>query len=209
MKFRGWLLDVDYIVENDRPVIRMWCTDDEGRSAVIFDRTFEPYFYLVPYGDVPIASIENISDVVGGEIIKPVKVDMVDRKNFGDPIKCFRIFTQLPRDVPYLREQAAKFGDVREADILFGVRYIIDRRLIPMGGIEAEGEPVEVEYAETGMICPHPKGFVREEMPDLKITGLRLRDVQPPRHAQRKKRSNRAHIGKDEPWAAYFRGGRQ
>jgi DNA polymerase I len=68
MKFRGWLLDVDYIVENDRPVIRMWCTDDEGRSAVIFDRTFEPYFYLVPYGDVPVASIENISDVVGGDL---------------------------------------------------------------------------------------------------------------------------------------------
>ncbi len=169
MKFRGWLLDVDYIVENDRPVIRMWCVDDEGRSAVIFDRTFEPYFYVVPYGDVPIASVENISDVVGGQILKPVKVDVVDRKNFGDPIKCFRIFTQLPRDVPYLREQAAKFGDVREADILFGVRYIIDRRLIPMGGIEAEGEPVEVEYAETGILCPHPKGFAREDEPKLKI----------------------------------------
>ncbi|OPY26199.1 MAG: DNA polymerase [Methanocella sp. PtaU1.Bin125] len=169
MKFRGWLLDVDYIVENDRPVIRMWCLDDEGRSAVIFDPTFEPYFYVVPYGDVPIASIENISDVVGGEVLKPVRVDVVDRKNFGDPIKCYRIFTRLPRDVPYLREQAAKFGDVREADILFGVRYIIDRRLIPMGGIEAEGEPVEVEYAGTGMICNRPKAFAREDEPGLKI----------------------------------------
>jgi DNA polymerase, archaea type len=169
MKFRGWLLDADYIVENNRPVMRIWCIDDEGRSAVLIDRTFEPYFYLVHYGDVAISSLENISDVVGGEIIKPVKVDMVDRKNFGDSIRCFRIFTQLPRDVPYLREQAAKFGDVREADILFGVRYIIDKRLIPMGGIEVEGEPVDVEYAETGILCTNPKAFVREEEPPVKI----------------------------------------
>lgn len=156
MKFRGWLLDVDYIVENDRPVIRMWCIDDEGRSAVLFDRTFEPYFYVIPYGDVPISTLENISDEVGGEIIKPVRVDIVDRKNFGVPIKCYRLFTRLPRDVPYLREIAKRYGDVREADILFGVRYIIDRRLTPMSGIEAEGEPVEVDYAETGLICERP-----------------------------------------------------
>jgi DNA polymerase I len=169
MKFRGWLLDVDYVVEDERPVIRMWCADDAGRSAVIFDRTFEPYFYLVPYGDVPITALENLSDQVEGKIIRPVRVDVVDRKNFGVPVKCYRVFTRLPRDVPYLREQAAKFGDVREADILFGVRYIIDRRLIPMGGIEAEGEPVPVEYAAAGMICERPKAFAREDEPSLKV----------------------------------------
>lgn len=54
MKFRGWLLDVDYTVVNNRPIIRMWCVDDAGRSAVIFDDSFEPYFYVAPYGDVPI-----------------------------------------------------------------------------------------------------------------------------------------------------------
>ncbi len=122
MKFRGWLLDVDYIAVNNRPLIRMWCVDDRGNSAVIFDDSFEPYFYVVPYGDVPISQLENMSDEAGGEIIKPVRVDVVDRKNFGVPINCYRIFTQLPRDVPYLRELALKFGDVREADILFGVR---------------------------------------------------------------------------------------
>ena len=31
-----------------------------------------------------------------------------------------------------------------------------------MGGIEAEGEPVDVEYAETGLLCTNPKAFVRE-----------------------------------------------
>ena len=169
MKFRGWLLDVDYIVENDRPIIRMWCVDDAGNSAVIFDNSFEPYFYVVPYGDLPVSSLENMMEEVSGELIKPVRVDMVDRKNFGVPMKCYRIFTRLPRDVPHLREIALKFGDVREADILFGMRYIIDKRLIPMGGIEAEGETVSVSYASLGMICKSPKGFAREEEPKLKI----------------------------------------
>ncbi len=169
MKFTGWLLDVDYIVENNRPLIRMWCIDDSGRSAVIFDNSFEPYFYLVPYGDVPASSLENMSEEVGGEIIKPVRVDMVDRKNFGVPMKSYRIFTQLPRDVPYMRELALKFGDVREADILFGVRYIIDKRLTPMSGIEAEGEPVAVDYADTGILCSSPKAFAREDIPPVKV----------------------------------------
>ena len=84
-------------------------------------------------------------------------------------MKCYRIFTRLPRDVPHLREIALKFGDVREADILFGMRYIIDKRLIPMGGIEAEGETVSVSYASLGMICKSPKGFAREDEPKLKI----------------------------------------
>lgn len=169
MKFKGWLLDADYHVVEDRPVIRMWCIDDSGKSAVIFDDSFEPYFYLIPYGDVPISTVENISDQVGGVDIKPVRVDIVERKNFGVPIKCYRIFTRLPRDVPYLREVAARYGDVREADILFGVRYIIDRRLIPMGGIEAEGETVHVDYADVGLICNSPKAFVREDEPPVRI----------------------------------------
>ncbi|CAJ38096.1 DNA-directed DNA polymerase [Methanocella arvoryzae] len=169
MKFHGWLLDVDYVVENDRPVIRMWCIDDEGRSAVLFDRTFEPYFYVVPYGDVPINTLENIADEVGGEIIRPVRVDVVDRKNFGVPVKAYRLFTRLPRDVPYLREIAKRYGDVREADILFGVRYIIDKRLIPMGGIEAEGEPVEVDYVDIALNCEQPKGMPRDGEPPVKI----------------------------------------
>lgn len=169
MKFHGWLLDVDYFVENDRPVIRMWCVDDEGRSAVLFDRTFEPYFYVVPYGDVPGSLLENISEEVSGELIRPVRVDMVDRKNFGVPVKCYRIFTKLPRDVPYLREVAKHYGDVREADILFGVRYIIDNRLTPMSGLEAEGEPVEVEYAKIGLSCEHPKAIAREGEAPVKI----------------------------------------
>jgi len=169
MKFRGWLLDVDYEVVNNRPLIRMWCVDDTGRSAVIFDDSFEPYFYVVPYGDVPVSQLQNMSEEVGGELIRPVKIDVVDRRNFGVPIKCYRIFTQLPRDVPYLRELALKFGDVREADILFGVRYIIDKRLIPMGGIEAEGEPVPVDYAGSGLLCRSPKAFARQDEPPLKI----------------------------------------
>lgn len=169
MKFKGWLLDADYYVEENRPIIRLWCVDDQGRSAVIFDDSFEPYFYLVPYGDVSISIIENISAEVGGELLKPVKVTVVDRKNFGQPIKCFRIVTSLPRDVPHLREIAVRYGDVREADILFGVRYIIDKRLIPMGGIEAEGDPVDVDYADIGLKCSNPVSFTREEEPPLKI----------------------------------------
>jgi len=148
----------------------MWCVDDSGRSAVIFDDSFEPYFYVVPYGDVPSSQLENMSIEAGGEIVRPVRVDMVDRRNFGVRINCYRIFTRLPKDVPHLREVALKFGDVREADILFSVRYIIDKRLTPMSGIEAEGDAVAVDYADMGILCHTPKAFAREDvLPPVKV----------------------------------------
>ena len=43
----GWLLDVDYITQEAKAVIRLWCRDDQGRDVVIFDPNFEPYFYAV------------------------------------------------------------------------------------------------------------------------------------------------------------------
>ncbi len=96
MKFRGWLLDVDYTVVNTRPLIRMWCIDDRGRSAVIFDDSFEPYFYV---GLMARAHwlIREQSEGVGGEIIRPVLVDIVDRKNFASPSSA-TVFYTVPRD---------------------------------------------------------------------------------------------------------------
>ncbi len=187
MKFRGWLLDVDYIVENDRPVIRMWCTDDEGRSAVIFDRTFEPYFYLVPYGDVPIASIENISDVVGGEIIKPVTVDIVDRKNFGDPVQCLQDIyaTSAGRALP-----AGAGGEVRGRA---GSRHPVRRPLHHRPAPHPNGRHRGGRRAGRGRICgdwhdlPAPERVRKRGRAGTQDHGLRLRDVQPSRHAQRKK----------------------
>ena len=39
----AWLIDVDYVTENGRAVIRLWCKDDRG-VFVAYDRNFLPYF---------------------------------------------------------------------------------------------------------------------------------------------------------------------
>ena len=38
------LLDIDYVLEEKKPVIRIFGRTDKGQSIVAFDRGFEPYF---------------------------------------------------------------------------------------------------------------------------------------------------------------------
>ncbi len=136
---KGWLIDADYITENNRAVIRLWCKDDEG-VFIVYDRNFEPYFYLIPQDNVDVSDVERVIIQGKNRVIKPKRVEWVKKKVFGKEIDVLKIVAEHPQDVPKLREEMKKFGDVREADILFAYRYLIDRDLACMDGIIAEGE---------------------------------------------------------------------
>jgi DNA polymerase I len=44
------VIDADYILEEDRPVIRLFCKNDKGKTVLVKDSTFKPYFYVLPKG---------------------------------------------------------------------------------------------------------------------------------------------------------------
>jgi DNA polymerase I len=126
------LIDADYITLEDRAVVRLWVKSGPGVIKIL-DPGFEPYFYLVPFD--PDRGIEG----VGG-------VERVDRERMRDEmgaeVEVFKITCSHPKEVPRLRELLKDYGEVREADIPFAIRYIIDKDLEPMGGVEANGELV-------------------------------------------------------------------
>ena len=48
------LLDIDYITENDKAVIRLFGKlkgNEEGKSLIVLDKSFEPYIYVIPYDE--------------------------------------------------------------------------------------------------------------------------------------------------------------
>jgi len=190
MEKEGFLLDIDYITEKDvngkeKPVIRLWCKSKEGADFIVLDKNFEPYFYAFPhsylhsYGhewdvEEKKGQIENICVDREGEEKGVKRVEFCQKKLLGVNRRGLKIFAEHPRHVPLLREKVRNAGiTVLEADILFAIRYLIDKQLRPFDGVKAEGEEIELGYANTkGAILASKVSYKRmngSELPELKI----------------------------------------
>ncbi|MFZ0011175.1 MAG: DNA-directed DNA polymerase [Halobacteriota archaeon] len=161
------MLDVDYITLDGRAVIRLWLKDELGRNIIAFDPTFEPYFYAVTDDADAIMSVASMRS---GEEIRPNRVERVVRKDFGQPVTVLKVYVDHPQHVPILREKVAEVGvSVREADILFAVRYIIDRELVPMDQVLVEGRERADPHFSFAIDVDHIEAEQHHTNPDLKV----------------------------------------
>ncbi len=163
----AWLLDVDYITEHGRAVIRLWCKDDRG-VFVAYDRNFLPYFYVLREEGKPTAEeILGIRVKTKSEIVAPLKVEEVTVKSLGKEVEAFKVYARHPQHVPKLREEIKKFAEVREADIPFAYRYLIDKDLACFDGVELEGR--ERHGCIRSYEIERVKRIERSDFPDLKV----------------------------------------
>ncbi|NYT00756.1 MAG: DNA polymerase [Methanocellales archaeon] len=168
MEINAWLVDVDYITKEGKAIIRLWCKDDEGRQVIVFDHRFEPYFYAI--GNASIDEMMRVTAERYDETIRPKRIEVVERRDFGKNIRAFKIIVCHPQHVPTLRDQFIDLNlDVREADVLFAVRYIIDNDLYPLDGVIVKGEPIFIEYADLAIEASEVRPQKIERNPDLKI----------------------------------------
>jgi DNA polymerase I len=161
------LLDVDYITLDGRAVIRLWLKDELGRNIIAYDPNFEPYFYAVTDDADAIMSVASMRS---GEEIRPNRVERVVRRDFGQPIPVLKVYVNHPQHVPILREKVAEVGvSVREADILFAVRYIIDRELVPMDQVLVDGRERADPHFSFAIDVDHIEADQHHTNPDLKV----------------------------------------
>lgn len=157
----GWLIDAEYITTNDRAVVRLWCKDRE--TFVAYDKNFKPYFYVLEIDE------EIIRDAVVNkrkEIIAPESYEKKLLNLFGREVTSFVVYAKHPQHVPKLREFFSKFGEVREADIPFAYRYLIDKDLACLDGIRIEGKEIEGKLKSYEI---EKVERVNREIPELKI----------------------------------------
>jgi DNA polymerase, archaea type len=167
MRLRCFLLDVDYVTLYGRAVIRLWLKDERGHNIIAYDSGFEPYFYAVT-DDA--SAIMSVASMRSGEEIRPNRVERVVRKDFGQPLTVLKVYVDHPQHVPILREKVAEVGvSVREADILFAVRYIIDRELVPMDQVLVEGRERADPHFSFAIDVDHIEAEQHHTNPDLKV----------------------------------------
>ena len=132
------LLDIDYITENDKAVIRLFGKlkgDEEGKSIIVLDKSFKPYIYVVPNDEEQ--CIEDLNEF---------DVEMVGwaRKGYMGENKDFlKVTLYHPQDVPKLRDKIRSIDsvkDIMEHDIPFYRRYLIDKAIFPMAEVFVNGE---------------------------------------------------------------------
>jgi DNA polymerase I len=184
-KKRMVLLDIDYVTEGNKPVIRLFGREksgEDGGSIIVMDRGFQPYIYAVPH------DLERCQEQIGELDIR--RVEKVKMKDLGHGKEFLKVTLKHPQDVPRLRDKIrglSEVKDIQEYDIPFYRRYLIDKGLFPMSEVEVEGKSLITNEKEKGpaegATCLFElEGDIRpleSDFPDLKILSLDIEVYNP------------------------------
>jgi DNA polymerase I len=132
------ILDCDYVMVNNKPIIRLFCKNIQGEPVCVFYDKFLPYFYL--YGDDK--RYEEIIDETGKKFPN-LKFEIVEKIlpiGYQPKSKVIKITGNEPGQTPEIREFTKRFGTPYEADILFKYRFMSDFDLRGMSWIDVEGK---------------------------------------------------------------------
>ncbi len=128
MNLEVFVTDADYVVREGKPIIRLYGRTTEGKSAIILDPSFSPYFYVVPRAglssDDTLAmkkAIEKVSargnpekvsdetsnggdeNTVFDDEIAVRSVEVVERTVGLDKRHILKVYASLPAHIPHLK----------------------------------------------------------------------------------------------------------
>ena len=176
---RFLLLDIDYITEDGEAVVRLFGKlrlEGVNKSIIVKDKNFKPYIYVLPY------EIEECISQLRDLNLE--KVEKVQKKDVGVYKEFLKVTLDHPQDVPKLREKIWSLDSVdavREHDIPFYRRYLIDKGLFPMDEVEVQGRCLNSPSEEHACIFevegepkPLPSG-----LPELKVLSFDIEACNP------------------------------
>lgn len=168
------LLDVDYVIGYSRPVIRLFgkiLTDN--RSIIARDPHFQPYLYLLPR-DLE----ECITDL---NKFEPPKIEKLRRKDNDGRLKDFlKVTLNHPQEILPLKKQLQNLKSVeavREYDIPYPQRYLIDKDLYPLAVVEVQGKVLTNREVCLMEIQEDPRR-VKSPSPPLNILSFKMETAQ-------------------------------
>jgi DNA polymerase I len=127
------ILDVDYTLVDEKPIIRLFGKTENGETVCGFYENFEPYFYVLG---------NNIEDHVKNEanFVRLEKVKKFLPLGYQTEMKdVWKVVIKNPAKTPELREKLMSRGfRVFEADIPFKYRFMADFGLKGMDWLEVE-----------------------------------------------------------------------
>ena len=154
MELEFLLIDCDYIMLDNSPIIRLFGKTREEKSITVFYRGYLPYFYVIPKNTEE--AIEFLKKNFSGLLVsikeeeKYLSIGYRSKKN-----KLLRITLKDPSKVPKVREELTKNNlveEVFEADILFKNRFMADFGLHGMKWIHVSGRNTNTNTVKTDLV---------------------------------------------------------
>ncbi len=173
MKRRVCLLDADYIIEDGKTIVRLFGKDASGKTVVIHDSSFEPYFYILPKKGKEQEVKSKVEKLM--ERNKQItKAEAIERSVSGEKRKLVRVFCATPPSVPEARDEVKSWSDVEEQyeySINFYRRYMIDRGISGMGWVEVEGNEIKNQKYQADLVIESKsvKSLSETKIPKLKV----------------------------------------
>ena len=134
MSEKYFLVDADYTVIENSPVIRLFCVDEKLERRIFYDKNFKPYCYVE-------AGEEAFKKTIGSlSFIDSFRE--VEKYRLGEKVKLLQVFTKLPEDVPKIKQLSFP---TYEADIPFYKRYLLDKGIGTFNrlSIDSEGDYIK------------------------------------------------------------------
>lgn len=133
------ILDIDYVIQDEKPFIRLF-SKDKNKNIVLIDDSFRPYLYVVPLEDIETTKKE-INDN-----FENLELEVVTKKDFQIEKEFIKVYFDTPVSLSKNRESVRSLDSVktiREFDIPFYRRYLMDNDIIPMTEVKAIGEVLD------------------------------------------------------------------
>jgi len=137
------LIDADYTLIENKPLVRLYCKNVKGKTVLVLDKTFEPYFFVMPKEGKLTELKKMIEDLDTKKLeTKVLKVEIVEKNWMSEKARVLKVTIGNPRRIPDVRDLVKDWKDVEgtfEYDIPFAKRYIIDKQIEPLNWIEVSG----------------------------------------------------------------------
>src|SRR3989338_7269714 len=144
-------IDISYETNQEgRAAIQLFGRTVDGKKICVIDPSFKPYFYVIPYNKEQLRNLsERILNIKIERDNERYYVDeiKIETKNiFTKPVDLLKVFVNHPKAVNEIKKEVKLIKDVkdvRENDINFTKRYLIDKDILMLNLMEVEGDVVE------------------------------------------------------------------
>jgi len=170
-----FLLDVNEDTTPQGSEIRLWGIDNQGKSVLIVDRSFKPFFYAVPKESTAADALAKTLSTPDARSADSLDVSVEEKKLFSQTVKAVKICCRSTESLAETAKRLSKDERVSQIlgdDIRYSALYLFDRGVTPCRWNEVEVEEhafPEADVDNTYLATSTPRTTSVERIPELRI----------------------------------------
>ncbi len=191
------LMDIDYITRNGAAVIRLfgklWGDEQKDQSEkegcegevctghiIALDKSFKPYIYVIPSEN---SDIDDCAQELNSlELMELIGLEKVRKIDLGESKEVLKITLKHPRDIPKLRDKIRSLSsvkEIREHDIPFYRRYLIDKGLFPLNVMEVQGKVLSQKSSTCTFQVENTPVMIDGNLPEFSVLSFDIEVYNP------------------------------